>query len=372
MADANPLVSILILNHNGKAFLDDLFQSLKASTYPNYELVLIDNASTDDSVHYTKTNYPDVRIFETGVNGGFSYAYNQAMQRAANGKYHVLLNNDVTVASDWLEPLVENMEANPKIGAVQPKLVSMLDPSDFEYAGASGGYLDKFGFPFLRGRVFHTLEKDHGQYDDEAQVLWTTGAAMFLRADALDWTGGLDEDFVHHMEEIDLCWRLNLVGYQLKAIPQAKVYHYGGATIKPDSYKKIYWNHRNSLFMLLKNVGGANLFRILFGRWLLDLAAIGFALAKLDLQRAHAIIAGHNWLVLRAGYVRKQRKAVQDLRTVTPKEIDHLFYHGSVALAYFLKGKQTYNDLMANKDRFRPSEQKEASVSQDHNTTKAL
>ena len=345
MADAYPLVSVLVLNHNGKAFLDDLFQSLLAATYPNFAVVLIDNASTDDSVAYTREYYPGVEILETGSNGGFSHAYNLAF-RHAKGRYQVLLNNDVTVDKGWLEPMVAAMEADPQLGAVQPKLVSMLDPSDFEYAGASGGYMDVYGFPFLRGRVFNTLEKDQGQYDEEAQVMWTTGAAMFLRAEALEWTGGLDEDFVHHMEEIDLCWRLNLVGYQLKAIPSARVYHYGGATIKPDSYRKIYWNHRNSLFMLLKNVDRRYLGKTLFGRWLLDLVAIAYAVAKLDFQRAQAIIAGHNWLVLRAGYVRRKRKTVQSLRRVPPEQFRHLFYPKSVALAYFLSGKQTFTALM--------------------------
>ncbi len=345
MLDDQPLVSILVLNHNGKGFLDDLYASLKSSTYQNFQVMLIDNASTDDSVTYTKSHYPWVNVFETGCNGGFSYAYNEAFKRA-EGKYYLVLNNDVTVDPGWIEPLVEAMEADSGLGAVQPKLVSMLDPSDFEYAGASGGFLDVYGFPFLRGRLFNTLEKDEGQYDDDTRIFWTTGAAMLVRAKALEWTGGLDEDFVHHMEEIDLCWRMNLVGYRLQAIPEAVVYHYGGATIKPDSYQKIYWNHRNSLFMLLKNLSGQNLLKRLFGRWLLDLMAISFSVAKLDWNRARAIIAGHNWLVLRTFYIKRQRRAVQELRKVDDEALDQLFYHGSIALAYFLKGKRTYHQLM--------------------------
>jgi GT2 family glycosyltransferase len=345
MLDDQPLVSILVLNHDGKRFLDDLYASLKSSTYPNFQVMLIDNASTDDSVAYTQTHYPWVNVFETGCNGGFSYAYNEAFKRA-KGKYYLVLNNDVTVDPGWIEPLVAAMEADTGLGAVQPKLVSMLDPSDFEYAGASGGFLDVYGFPFLRGRLFNTLEKDEGQYDDDVRIFWTTGAAMLVRAEALKWTGGLDEDFVHHMEEIDLCWRMNLVGYRLKAIPQSVVYHYGGATIKPDSYQKIYWNHRNSVFMLLKNLSGKNLIKRLFGRWLLDLMAISFAVAKWDWNRARAIIAGHNWLVLRAGYIKRQRTAVQALRKVEDEELDHLFYQGSVALSYFLKGKRSYQQVM--------------------------
>ncbi len=345
MPSTNPLVSILILNHNGKPFLKDCFESVLASEYSNIEVILIDNASTDDSVAYTRKTFPQVEVFETGTNGGYSKAYNLSFEKAG-GKYFVLLNNDVTVEPNWLGPLVDKAEADEKIGALQPKLVSMLDPTDFEYAGASGGFLDKYGFPFLRGRVFGHLEKDIGQYDDVVQIFWTTGAAMFLRAEALHYTGGLDEEFVHHMEEIDLCWRLNLVGYQLKVIPHAKIYHYGGATITPDSYKKIYWNHRNSLFMLLKNLDHSNLSSILFGRWCLDLLAIGRALATLDFKRAQAIVAGHNWLLLRWRHIRNKRRSVQNLRTVSDEEIFKLFYPKSIALQFFLKGRKTYNSLM--------------------------
>lgn len=350
MSDTHPLVSVLILNHNGKAFLKDCFESVLAADYPNQEVILIDNASTDDSVAYTKSNFPDVKVFETGTNGGYSLAYNLSFDEA-KGKYLVLLNNDVTVEPDWLDHLVQRAEDNPQIGALQPKLVSMLDPNDFEYAGASGGYMDQYGFPFLRGRVFNNLEKDEGQYDDEANVLWTSGAAMFVRAEALQHTGGLDESFVHHMEEIDLCWRLNLVGYELKVIPSSKIYHYGGATITPDSYIKIYWNHRNSIFMLIKNLGSANLSKILFGRWLLDLLAIGTSLAKLDIKRARAIIAGHNWLLLRWKAISQKRQEVQAVRKVSDQQLNHLFYPKSVALQYFLKGRKTYLELMEAIDR---------------------
>lgn len=345
MSSTNPLVSILILNHNGKLFLKDCFESVLASHYPNFEVILIDNASTDDSVEYTHAEFPQVEVFETGINGGYSMAYNLSFEKA-KGQYYVLLNNDVTVEPDWLDPMVQAAENDERIGALQPKLVSMLDPSNFEYAGASGGFMDIYGFPFLRGRVFGHLEKDEGQYDDETPIFWTTGAAMFLRKEALNYTGGLDEEFVHHMEEIDLCWRLNLVGYQLKVIPAAKIYHYGGATITPDSYKKIYWNHRNSLFMLLKNLDNSNLPKVLLGRWVLDILAIGRALMTADFKRAHAIIAGHNWLLLRWGHIRQKRKAVQHLRKVSDREIFKLFYPKSIALQFFLKGRKTYHSLM--------------------------
>lgn len=345
--DRHPLVSILILNHNGKKFLEDCYKTVLASTYHNFEVILVDNASTDDSVAFTQKNFPEVKVFETSSNSGYSRGYNLSF-REAKGKYYLLLNNDVTVDPGWLEPLVETAEQNPSVAALQPKLVSMLDPKDFEYAGASGGFMDIYGFPFLRGRVFTHMEKDHGQYDDVTQVFWTTGAAMFVRADALKTAGLLDEDFVHHMEEIDLCWRLNLAGYKLMVVPRSRVLHYGGATITTDSFRKIYWNHRNSIFMMLKNLGNKYLPKLIFRRWLLELLAIAQSLAKLDLKRTTAIIKGHLWLLFHWKLVRQKRREVQKMRKVSDEKLFRLLLPNSLALQYFLKGKKTYRELMGN------------------------
>ncbi|MCK4755289.1 MAG: glycosyltransferase family 2 protein, partial [Calditrichia bacterium] len=222
-----PLVSILVLNYNGKKFLKECFDSILKSTYPNFEIALVDNNSSDDSVAYTQADYPMVKIVQTHRNAGYSRAYNIAF-REVQGKYYILLNNDVVVAENWLEPLVNVAESDSKIGALQPKIRSLIDDGYFEYAGASGGFMDKYGYPFLRGRIFYTIERDEGQYDDKSFVFWTSGAAMFVRAEALEKSGDLDEDFVHHMEEIDLCWRLHLVDYRLKVIPESVIYHYAG------------------------------------------------------------------------------------------------------------------------------------------------
>ncbi len=344
MQSYNPLVSILILNHNGKPFLEDCFKSIFNGTYPHFEVILIDNASTDDSVAFTKTYFPEVKIFETGSNKGYSHAYNLSFAQA-NGKYFLLLNFDVTVASNWLEPLVETAEKDETIGALQPKLVSMIDPTDFEYAGASGGFMDIYGFPFLRGRIFNHLEKDQGQYDDQIRIFWATGAALFLRASALNDTGVLDEDFFMHMEEIDLCWRLNLVGYQIQVVPQSKIYHYGGASLPAENFLKIYLNHRNSISMLLKNVGRQRLPKILLVRWLLDLLALIQALFKLELKRLKAIIASHWWILCHLKSILKKRESVQKLRKVPDETVFKMLYPKSIALQYFLKGKNTYNRL---------------------------
>ncbi len=348
MADS-PLVSVLVLNHNGKEFLDDCFQSLFAATYPNFEVVMVDNGSTDDSAAYTREHYPEVMVFETGTNGGYSLAYNLAVAGAA-GKYCILLNNDVTVDPGWIEPLVAAAEEDDRIGALQPKQLSMTDPRYFEYAGAAGGHMDRYGFPFLRGRVFDHLEKDEGQYDDVQEVFWTSGAALFIRTRIRkeEFRELLDEDFVHHMEEIDMCWRLHLAGYILKAVPSSVIHHYGGATITPASYRKMYWNHRNSTFMLLKNVGRQNLVPVLFKRFLLDLMAIGYSVLTLSFRRAVAIIAGHFWLLFHLPLIRRKRGEVQAYRRVPEERIFRLLYPKSLAIQYYLRGKTTFRELEAD------------------------
>ncbi len=339
-----PLVSVLVLNYNGLKFLDDCFNSLLAATYPNAEIIMIDNLSTDESVSYTKEKFPAVQVYQNGVNGGFSLAYNNGF-KIARGNYFVILNNDVKVDPGWLEPLVDEAESDEKIGALQPKLVSMLEPGKFEYAGASGGYLDKYGYPFTRGRIFDTIEEDQHQYDDTARVFWTTGAAMFVRASVLEKSGNLDVDFVHHMEEIDLCYRINLAGFILKAVPASLVYHYGGGIIAYDSYKKIYWNHRNSVFMMLKNLEGKNLLPILIKREMLDLMTAGWALLKFDFKRFFALWHAYFWLLFHPGMILRKRKEVKAMRQVSDLEIFKLMYPKSAALQYFLKGKKTFSSL---------------------------
>jgi len=340
-----PLVSILVLNYNGKKFLKACFDSILKSTYTNFEIALVDNNSTDDSVAYTQTNFPSVKIIQTHENGGYSRAYNIAFKEA-EGKYYILLNNDVVVAKNWLEPMVEAAESDSKIGALQPKIRSLIDDGYFEYAGACGGYMDRYGYPFLRGRIFYTIEKDEGQYDDESFVFWTSGAAMFVRAEALKKSGDLDEDFVHHMEEIDLCWRLHLVDYRLKVIPDSVIYHYAGATIKADSFKKIYWNHRNGIFTLIKNLEKGNFVKVLFIRYLLDMINVLQAVfGQFDFKHAYAITKAHIWLLLHFRMMLQKRKEVQNIRTVPDKNYHYLMYDKILVFDYFLKGKKTFKSL---------------------------
>lgn len=343
--EQHPLVGVLVLNYNGRRFLQPCFDSLNKTDYPNFGIYLVDNHSTDDSVAFTRVNYPNVRIIETGANQGYSRAYNIAF-REAQGSYFVLLNNDVEVEADWLAHLVQVAEQDQEIGALQPKLLSMQEPTRFEYAGASGGFLDRYGFPFLRGRVFYTMEEDRGQYDDIIEVFWTSGAAMFVRADALDETALLDEDFVHHMEEIDLCWQLHLAGYKLKVVPAAKIYHYAGATILPDSFRKVYWNFRNSVFMLMKNMERGNLLWVLPVRYLLDAICFAGALAKFDFAKAFAVLKAHVWLLCHLPLILRKRGAVQRRRLVRDHALRHLFHERSVLLDYFIRKKRTYGELV--------------------------
>lgn len=339
------LVSVLVLNYNGKKFLKDCFDSLKSAKYDPVEILLIDNKSTDDSIAYTKQNYPDVQIVQTHANQGYSRAYNIAF-KYARGKYVVLLNNDVKVHPDWLGPMVAAAEREPDIAALQPKILSMPEPGSFEYAGASGGYIDRFGYPFLRGRMFFTIEKDEGQYQDEQEVFWTSGAAMFLRREAIEKSLNLDEDFVHHMEEIDLCWRLHLTGFRLKVIPESVIWHYAGATIKSDSYKKLYWNHRNNIFMMIKNLEARNLLLFLPVRMALDFINIFSAvLLRQNLRQSFAIISAYFWLATNLGLILRKRRVVTQIRTIPDRQISYLIYPGSVVFKYFILRKKTFSSL---------------------------
>lgn len=344
-----PLISILVLNYNGIKFLKDCYESLLQSRYKHFEIVLIDNNSSDDSVQFTESQYPMVKIIQTGENAGYSRAYNIAFTKAL-GKYFILLNNDVVVDKGWLGPLVNAAEKDETIGALQPKIRSMIDDGYFEYAGACGGYMDRYGYPFLRGRIFYTIEKDDGQYNDKVNVFWTSGAAMFLRASALKKSGNLDEDFVHHMEEIDLCWRLHLVGYKLSVIPDSVIYHYAGATIKPDSFKKLYWNHRNGIITLLKNVGPENLFRVFLVRYILDLINIFFAgIIQFDFKHSYSILKSHIWIMFNLRMILRKRREVQAIRVVGDETFQEYIYPGSVVLAYFLRRQKVFSGLKFDK-----------------------
>jgi len=268
-------VAVVILNWNGRKFLEKFLPSVTKNSI-GAEVIIADNASTDDSVDFMKENYPELRLIINSSNSGYAGGYNEALAQI-NAEYYVLLNSDIEVGENWVMPIIEEMDKNPEIGAAQPKLIAYYQKDEFEYAGAAGGFIDKYGYPFCRGRLFNSLEKDTEQYNDNTEIFWASGAAMFVRANAFHKVGGLDNDFFAHMEEIDLCWRLKLSGYKIMAIPKSIVYHVGGGTLPKNSSRKTYLNFRNNFALLFKNLPKNRLWKVFIARLVLDgVAAIRF------------------------------------------------------------------------------------------------
>ncbi len=268
-------IAIVILNWNGKKllaqFLPSVVQYSKEAT-----VYLADNASSDDSVTYVSENFPQVKIIQNKTNGGYAKGYNDALKSVSEDIY-VLLNSDVEVTENWLEPILSEFENDSQLQAAQPKILDFKNKAFFEYAGAAGGFIDALGYPYCRGRIFNTLEKDEGQYDDITTIFWATGASLFIRNSSFWEIGGLDEDFFAHQEEIDLCWRLQNRGGVIKYIGASSVYHVGGATLASGNPRKTFYNFRNTLFALLKNVKGGKILGIIIARLLLDgIAAFQF------------------------------------------------------------------------------------------------
>lgn len=338
-----PLVAIVILNWNGRKFLEELLPFVLASTYTNKKVVVADNASADDSVTLLQQHFPSVEIIQHPGNLGFARGYNVAL-RQVKADYYVLLNSDVEVTPNWLEPMVELMEGNRQIGACQPKLLDFKQRNVFEYAGAAGGWLDAFGYPFARGRVFQTLEQDHGQYDDAVPCFWASGAALFIRAELYHAVGGLDEFFFAHQEEIDLCWRIQLAGFEVYAQPASEIYHVGGGTLPQGHYRKAYLNFRNNLIMLAKNLPGSSVCWKLPVRIGLDGVAAAKELAVGNLAGVGAIMKAHvffvDWLLFRRRL------------SVFPKDRKGSlkgWYKGLLIWDYFIRRKKKFSDLEVNK-----------------------
>lgn len=343
MPDRWPRVSIIIVTWNAKALLQQCLPSVVATDYPDLEIILADNASEDGSADWVAAAFPSVKIVRHPENWAFCRGNNAAIPHAT-GQYVLLLNNDVEVPPSWLRPLVAAMEADPQVAAVQPKLLQHQVRTAFEYAGASGGFLDAYGYPFTRGRLFFTLEPDHGQYDDARDVFWATGAALLLRRSALDEVGLLDEQFFMHMEEIDLCWRLQRAGYRVRVEPTSEVYHIGGASLPQGNPRKAYYNFRNSLLMLYKNLPPAAWRKVFPQRAALDGVAMLRALASGNRAEAKAI--GQAYLDaqrMKAAY--HHQRPQNDHTPVLPP------YRGSIVVDYFLRGRKRFSDLPP--ERFR-------------------
>ena len=328
-------VAIIILNWNGEKLLREFLPSVVKNTNADLgRVVVVDNHSTDGSWICLEQEFPDVERVLFEENFGFAGGYNRAIEMI-EAEYVVLLNSDVEVAPGWLEPLVAVLDRDEKVAAVQPKILAYRDKNKFEYAGAAGGYIDYLGFPFCRGRVMDTTEQDYGQYDDEVDVFWATGASLCIRRDVYRVAGGLDEAFFAHMEEIDLCWRLKNGGYTLKVVPSSVVYHLGGGSLPMNHPRKLFLNYRNNLLMLHKNLCAKQRKKIFFARVLLDTMAGGLFLLKGQWSNTRSVIRAY--------------KAFREMRKVYPVPERSVslsgIYPRSIVLDYFLRGKKKFSDL---------------------------
>ena len=335
-------VSIVILNWNGKALMEQFLPSVLAySPREVAEVVVADNGSTDDSLEMLREKFPTVRIIALEQNYGFAEGYNKALEQIET-PYTVLLNSDVEVSEGWLEEPLAVMEKDKRIACVQPKILAQRNKDSFEYAGACGGYIDKFGYPYCRGRILHKVEKDQGQYDLQADVLWTTGACLFVRTDIYKEEGGLDADFFAHQEEIDLCWRLRSRGYRLVCTPKSVVFHVGAATLSVENPRKTFLNFRNSLLMVYKNTSEKDLKKVLRVRFLLDYVAAFKFLLTGQTANAQAIYKARKaFFALLPSYEQRRK---ENLLKRKLKEIPEL-YQGSLIYAFYVKGKKRYSDL---------------------------
>lgn len=329
---AKSSVAIIILNWNGKKLFDTFLPSVvKNSQAPGVEIYVADNGSTDDSIAYLIDNYPQIKLIVLQHNYGFAEGYNRAM-KYVDADFYVLLNSDVEVTPNWLEPCISLLESDKRIAVVQPKILSYAKPHQFEYAGAAGGYIDKFGYPFCRGRILNRTEADLGQYNSISPIFWASGACMFINAGVYDRAGGFDGSFWAHMEEIDLCWRLKNQGYKIMYQPSSTVFHLGGGTLPYSSPQKTYLNFRNNLFMLYKNLHRDQFHRILLSRIVLDQVAALKFLAGFYFSGFSAVFKAHISFFVNLLPLYQKRKDLRKYRVVSnhpeiyPKSIMWKFY----------------------------------------------
>ncbi|WP_029905991.1 glycosyltransferase family 2 protein [Prevotella sp. 10(H)] len=335
-------VAVVILNWNGKTLLEQFLPYvIRYTTHSDVEIVVADNGSTDDSVSFLYAQYPQVTLIKLPENYGFAGGYNKALENI-NAEYFVLLNSDVEVTDNWLFPVIEHLDNNRDIAAAQPKILAQRNKSYFEYAGAAGGFIDKYGYPFCRGRIFMKVEHDKGQYDTPIDVLWATGACLFIRSKDFFGAGGFDSSFFAHMEEIDLCWRLNCRGRRVVCYPKSTVYHVGAATLKKESPRKTFLNFRNNLIMLYKNLPQQRLKRVIIIRLILDyVAAIQFTLTG-NYRNAKEVIRAHKDFYNNRRIYRQARRENLDKRIV---EVVKTIYPKSILVAYHTKRIRQFSKL---------------------------
>lgn len=331
-------VKIVILNWNGIDHLRRFLPSVVVAAEGVADVVVADNGSTDQSVDWLRSAYPSVEVICLDRNYGFAEGYNRALAQI-DGELYILLNSDVETPQGWIEPLVRCMDEHPEVAACAPKLRSSERRDEFEYAGASGGFIDYLGYPFCRGRLLRTIEQDRGQYDDPCEIFWASGAALCCRSEVWRTMGGLDGDYFAHMEEIDLAWRMQLAGWRIRIVPESVVYHYGGGTLQTDSPRKIYLNHRNNLMMLWKCASTGQLVVAMLLRPALDLLAAFTYLIQGHGANFCAVFRAWGVFLGRLGTLQRKRREVQ--RTADASQ--HI-YRGSILWRYLL-GTRQYSRL---------------------------
>jgi GT2 family glycosyltransferase len=357
-AVGRPTIAIVILNWNGLTYLEKFLPSVLASSYAAKQVIVADNSSTDESVRWLGENYPQIRLIVLDRNYGFAGGYNAAL-RQVESDYYVLLNSDVEVEPGWIEPILALMANDSSIGACQPKILMWADRGRFEDAGAAGGWIDHLGYPFAKGRVFDTCEKDVGQYDETEPIFWASGAAMFVRADIYHELGGLDGYFFAHQEEIDFCWRLQLAGYQVYTCPQSCVYHVGGGTLPKGNERKVFLNFRNNLIMMAKNLPAGQIAWKIPLRLILDsisawkflfsgLASYFWPVVKAHLGFYGWLLAGRKKSVFPTNRGRRGSGKPNGRGRDAGGKVNG-WYPRSVAWQYFVSGKKTFREIMKDK-----------------------
>ena len=332
--------AVVILNYNGAGMLRRFLPSVIKYS-PEASIYVADNGSSDESCDVVRNEFPAVKLMVLDHNYGFAEGYNRALAQV-DEEYAVLLNSDVEVTRGWLSPMTQFLDSNPEVAACQPKLLSFKQKDFFEYAGAAGGFIDKWGYTFCRGRIFNTVERDSGQYDDTTDVFWATGAALMIRNEMYKNNGGLDGRFFAHMEEIDLCWRLRSRGYRIACVPQSHVYHVGGATLKKENPQKTYLNFRNNLLMIYKNAPDCQLKKIMLFRKVFDnVAALKF-LASGDYAAFKAVRkARRDFKAMRSGY---DKARAENMKLAVTTRIPEVL-KSSILYKYYLRFKHTYSSL---------------------------
>ena len=334
----SPLISILIPHYGGEKILQDCLDSLKSTDYSNLEILVLDNNSSDDSIKNIQPKFPNVKFIKSKYNRGFSGGCN-FLATYANGKYLIILNNDTIHEKNWITPLIERMEKNENISSVQPKIKKHTNKAYFDHAGASGGFMDKYCFPFARGRIFNTIEKDNGQYDNACQIFWASGTAFLTKKSIFEKIGGFDEKLFAHMEEIDYHWKCQLQGYEVWVEPSSTIYHHGGKTLSPTSPKKTYLNYRNSLILLLTNHPLNISIKLFFPRIIMEVISFVREIILLRWGHGLSIIKSWIWILFHPRLLIHRRikiKNKKELKMISKKNI---------VFQYFIKGIKTFSKL---------------------------